>query len=365
MYTEVLRIIEGGLANDVRKIVSYSQKLAVHFETEGDLSMSRSIRDVLDVSHSHMAILDQFINAPIDADSRLQMVEVIPPIKGRTKIVLENLVEKQMNDFIDLVNNRNELLNKGVEIKSSMLLYGIPGCGKTSIAHYISEQTGLPLIVARLDSLVSSLLGNTAKNIRKIFEFAEAQPCILFLDEFDAIAKARDDVHELGELKRVINSLLQNIDVMNPDSVLIAATNHAELLDRAVWRRFQSTIEIENPSQDVKQQILRIHIGDFPCEFIKDEKSLVQLSKLLEASSPSDIRTIINQAKAKSVIRGEEQLTYARVVQEIYIYTQHSTDRDGLIKFMSMANVSQATISQQIGVSLRQVKQSISKTSKL
>lgn len=365
MYTEVLRIIEGGLNNDVRKIVSYSQKLAVHFETDGDISMSRSIRDVLDVSHSHMATMDQFINAPVDADSRLQMVEVIPPIKGRTNIVLENLVEKQIDDFIDLVNKRNELLNKGVEIKSSMLLYGMPGCGKTSIAHYISEQTNLPLIIARLDSLISSLLGNTAKNIRKIFEFAEAQPCILFLDEFDAIAKARDDVHELGELKRVINSLLQNIDAMTSDSVLIAATNHAELLDRAVWRRFQSTIEIVNPSQEVKQQILKIHIGDFPCEFINDEKSLIQLSKLMEASSPSDIRTIINQAKAKSVIRGEEQLTYARVVQEIYIYTQHNTDRDGLIKFMSQANVSQATISQQIEVSLRQVKQSISKTNKL
>ena len=95
------------------------------------------------------------------------------------------------------------------------MLYGVPGCGKSTVAKYIAQQIGLPLVIARLDALVSSLLGSTSKNIRKVFDFADSRPCILFLDEFDAIAKARDDQHELGELKRVINSLLQNIDSLS------------------------------------------------------------------------------------------------------------------------------------------------------
>lgn len=365
MYSEVLRIIEGGLHNDVRKIVNYSQRLAAHFEADGEISMSRSIYETLERSRANMATMDQYMNLPVDADSRLQMVEIVPPISDRTKIVLEDLVDKQVTNFIDLVNKRAELLNAGVDIRLSMLLYGAPGCGKTSIAHYISEKTGLPLLVIRLDSLVSSLLGNTAKNIRKIFEFAEGRPCILFLDEFDAIAKARDDVHELGELKRVINSLLQNIDSMSPDSVLMAATNHPELLDKAVWRRFQTTIEIGNPNSDIKQQILRTQIGDYSCEFINDNKQLGTLATLLEKASPADMYTIINTAKAKSVLTGKNTLTFAGVVMEIFNYTQHEISMELLVQYMSNAGIPQTTISHELNISLRQVKQIMNKSTQL
>lgn len=113
-------------------------------------------------------------------------------------------------------------------------MYSPPGCGKTSAARYLASELKLPLITAWHDTLISSLLGNTAKNIHHIFEYAKKQPCILFLDEFDAIAKARDDAHEMGELKRVVNSLLQNIDDFLQEGILIAATNHAKMLDTAV-----------------------------------------------------------------------------------------------------------------------------------
>lgn len=365
MYSEVLRIIEGGLHNDVRKIVNYSQRLATHFESEGDFSMAKSIHETLERNRANMATMDQYMNLPVDTDSRLQMVEVVPPIADRTQIVLEDLIDKQVSNFIDLVNRRTELLNAGVDIRLSMLLHGAPGCGKTSIAHYISEKTGLPLLVVRLDSLVSSLLGSTAKNIRKIFEFAEGRPCILFLDEFDAIAKARDDVHELGELKRVINSLLQNIDSMSPDSVLMAATNHAELLDKAVWRRFQTTIEIGNPSNEVKQKILETQIGDFPCEFISDNKQLGQLAALLENDSPANMHTIINKAKAKSVLKGQDMLTYPDVVIEIFNYTQREISLESLVQYMSNAGIPQTTISHELNISLRQVKQIMNKSTQL
>lgn len=121
----------------------------------------------------------------------------------------------------------------------------------------------MPLVVARFDAIVSSLLGNTAKNIRKIFDFADHKPCILFLDEFDAIAKARDDQYELGELKRVINSLLQNIDSFAKQNILIAATNHPELLDKAIWRRFNTVIEIGVPQDEELVRLLKTFVDDF------------------------------------------------------------------------------------------------------
>src|SRR4029077_10470965 len=109
--------------------------------------------------------------------------------------------------------------------RPSLLIYGPPGCGKTQLARHVAEELHLPLLTARVDTIVSSYLGNTSKNIRSLFEHAMARPCVLFLDEFDAIAKLRDDQHELGELKRVVISLLQNIDALDSSITLIPATD--------------------------------------------------------------------------------------------------------------------------------------------
>ena len=142
-------------------------------------------------------------------------------------------------------------------------------------------------MVARLDGIVSSLLGSTAKNIRKIFDYASSIPCILFLDEFDAIAKARDDQHELGELKRVINSLLQNIDAMPSDHVLIAATNHAELLDNAIWRRFVQTVEIGLPEQTEIEEMIDIFSEPFTSELTTDPSRRKAFAKVAEGFEDS------------------------------------------------------------------------------
>ena len=130
------------------------------------------------------------------------------------------------------------------------------------------------MVTARLDGLVSSLLGSTAKNIRKVFDYASKRECILFLDEFDVIAKLRDDKNELGELKRVVNSLLQNIDGFNNDSILIAATNHHELLDPAIWRRFSTIAALEKPLWDEIVRYLNTLLASKSTDFISNDKKL-------------------------------------------------------------------------------------------
>lgn len=362
MLSDILRIIEGGLNNDKRKIISYSNRLADYLETEGNVQLARCIKEQIQNSTvKSSATADAMRMLPLDSDSKLQIVEVIPEDSVRTNIVLSDNVVRQVEDFIELVKHSDELEQAGIKVSKSMLLYGVPGCGKTSIAHYVSEKTGLPLVVARLDGIVSSLLGSTAKNLRKIFSYACSMPCILFLDEFDAIAKARDDNHELGELKRVINSLLQNIDSMPASSVLIAATNHPELLDNAVWRRFITKVEVGMPDDESRKKIILNLITGFNCSFAEEPQKLKIMNDLMRSMSPSDISTIFTKLKVKGIIRGDKTIDYENVLIAIFEYSGKDESQEMLVKFLNNNGVNQSNISQLLDISTRSVRNILSK----
>ena len=147
----------------------------------------------------------------------------------------------------------------------------------------------IPIVVARFDSLISSLLGNTAKNIRKLFDYAKSKPCILFLDEFDAIAKARDDNQETGELKRVINSLLQNIDEFLETGILIAATNHEQLLDSAIWRRFEKVVNVNKPNSDEIKNLVENYFEKIGSDLATDDKKFEMFKTYMSNLSHSEI----------------------------------------------------------------------------
>jgi ATP-dependent 26S proteasome regulatory subunit len=361
METEVLRIIEGGLVGDKRKILAYSSKLADRLSREGNLALAKCIRQKISTSLPQGQVLADAVRLmPIDTDSHLQIVEVHPPNKSRQNIVLEPIVARQVSDFIDMVNHRSELELAEIEINKTMLLYGQPGCGKTSIAHYIAEHTGLPLIVARLDSVISSLLGSTAKNIRKIFDYANSMPCILFLDEFDAIAKARDDIHELGELKRVINSLLQNIDNMNSDGVLVAATNHPEILDRAVWRRFVQVINVGLPTEKAIEEMITIFSSPYTSDISHDSQKKKNFIKAVQGLSPSVIKNIFDRVKVKLVIKGKSKIEFEDLFSSVFEETSQDRSEAAYVCFLNSYGVAQTEINKRFGISLRKIKSYLS-----
>ena len=361
METEVLRIIEGGLTNDKRKILTYSNKLADRLTKEGNEPLAKCIRQKINtIVPQSQAVADAVRLMPVDVDSHLQVVEVYPPDATRQPVVLSPEVEKQISGLIKMVNHRSDIELAGINVKKTMLLYGKPGCGKTSIAHYVSEKTGLPLIVARLDGVVSSLLGSTAKNLRRIFDYVQSIPCILFLDEFDAIAKARDDAHELGELKRVINSLLQNIDGMNTDSVLIAATNHPEMLDSAVWRRFVQVVEVGLPSEQQISEMIDLFASPFNSDIVSDSQRKKIIIDSIKGLSPSDIKTIFDKVKVKSVIEGKMCFETEELLSNIYEATCKNKSEYSYVMFLSSHGISQTEISKRTGVSLRKVKSYLS-----
>jgi SpoVK/Ycf46/Vps4 family AAA+-type ATPase len=363
MYTEILKIIEGGLAKDFKKVYNYSKLLAEKLAKDGDEKMAKMILKAIQNGPATTVTMDELMTTPVDHESRLSIVDVSAPSQEMSPIILPHLVEGKIDDFINMVKHQSQLIKNGIETTNTLLLYGKPGYGKTTIAKYISERTGLPLVVARFDAIVSSLLGNTAKNIRKIFDFADNKPCILFLDEFDAIAKARDDQYELGELKRVINSLLQNIDSFASHNILIAATNHAELLDKAIWRRFNTVIEIGAPQDSEIIELIKTFTKGFKADFLEDDRRLDKLVKLMNGKSPSDIKAIINNAKAQVIINSRDTLDYEDVLVELFEFTNHSElTIDKLVEFLNDNGIPQAAIAERMKISLRQVRNYLNKS---
>lgn len=357
MYTEIIKIIEGGLAKDAKKVASYARLLAENIAKTGDDKLSEKILKTLRETKTQPVYLDQLIASPVDQETRLNIADFVLPSNIEIQLIFSKQLENSIENFISMNAHKNALRSAGLEVNSSLLLYGPPGCGKTTIAKYISKTLQLPLVIARLDSLVSSLLGNTSKNIRKVFDFASNQPCILFLDEFDAIAKARDDQHELGELKRVINSLLQNIDEFSSNNILIAATNHHKLLDKAIWRRFNHIIEIGLPSKEEIYDLLKLYFSSYACDFLNDNRKSDKIINLLDQLSPANIKTISQNTLAKNIIENKATVSYEDFLIQIFLFKHHgSYSQEELISFLNDQGVSQNLIKELCKISIRQVR---------
>ena len=361
IYTEVIKIIEGGLKKEPSKVVMYARKLAEKFEEDGNHQLAKGIRNILENRGASTLSMEQLINtAPVDTETRMSIVDVFNPAESEFHVILPETIERKVSDFITVIENRDKIKSHGIPMQSTLLLYGLPGVGKTTIAKYISWKTKLPLVIARLDTLVSSLLGNTSKNIRKIFEYADSKPCILFLDEFDAIAKARDDQHEMGELKRVINSLLQNIDLFSQNNTLIAATNHPELLDKAIWRRFNTVIEISQPGIEGVQKLLELYLGSFGADGVIDKKRNEKILQCLSNKTPADIKSIITNAITHAIIRGKSAVSFEDILIENFQFEKHGHfTTDELVKYLNDNGVAKLQIADILQVSIRQVRNNL------
>ena len=357
MYTEIVKIIEGGLLGDKEKVKNYASVLADNLEKMDEPGLAKKIKIVLTKRNPSLTSLDSFSTKPVDTESRMDIVDITIPQISKEEIVLGRFVEDELNSFIETYKMRDELLKVGLESSNSLLLYGPPGCGKTTVAKYVSSVTGLPLITARLDGLVSSLLGSTAKNIRKIFDYVSTRDCILFLDEFDVIAKLRDDKNELGELKRVVNSLIQNIDSLNNNCILIAATNHHELLDPAIWRRFSKVLTLDKPNQDEIGRLLKTLLDSYPNNILNDNKKSKALELALEGFSHSDIKTITHNAARCSVIKQRGDINFSDFLKEIYMTKFHEMgDEDDFILFLLTHGATHKEINSNFNLSLRKIQ---------
>lgn len=236
-------------------------------EKKNNRVLARSLRKTLENGPSRLSrpkALAPLIPFP---EAAADFIERVEPAHSRNDIILGATTVRVLLGLVKEYRRADDIRRHGLKIRSKLLFCGPPGCGKTLCAEIFAAELGLPLFLVKLDRLISSYLGETAANIRKTFEFARRQPCVLFFDEFDALARSRDDSSEHNELRRVVNSLLLFIDHIQPKGFLIAATNLDRSLDPAVWRRFDEVVWFDKPDRSMIKRFLRLKFKNVATAF--------------------------------------------------------------------------------------------------
>ncbi|MDR2172533.1 MAG: ATP-binding protein [Planctomycetaceae bacterium] len=241
----IIRLVQAGVRGDknlLRKVIEsiIAEERAKHHGIFADnLQEQLNIMQVERPISNGTPLLDQRVNNLFH--------EIIPKRKFSDLILSED--NRQICDGFVQEHHRIDLLRSyNLEPRNRILLVGPPGNGKTSLAEAFAESLFTPLYVVRYDSIIGTYLGETAVRLKKLFEHVTTRQCVLFFDEFETLGKERGDIHETGEIKRVVSSLLLQVDDLPSHVVVIGATNHPELLDKAVWRRFQIRMNLPAPT---------------------------------------------------------------------------------------------------------------------
>ena len=265
------------------------------------------------------SLVEEVLGEGEEAEEMLELVEIFAPgeiEQGLDDIVLTEEQEKEVQKVMKAIEHRDYLREVGLSEIGKLLFVGPPGTGKTSTAKALSGRLELPFIEVKLSMITSQYLGETSKNVDKVFELAKMlSPCILFIDEFDSIAKTRDS-DEHAALKRTVNTLLKSIDDISlvRDSVLlIGATNHPKMLDYAAWRRFDEIVEFPAPDEEMRAQILRIITRDVDIEDFDADA----LAAETEGLTGSDLRLVLREAVLDALTNDRRKLTHDDLVRAV------------------------------------------------
>lgn len=317
--SEVLKILDGALKANASMATNYAGLLAEKLEQDGAGKQARMIKERLARAPVALATAQDassgisFNSLPVDGESHLHTVDVSMPSLDEARLMLPSAIEERIEEFLSNVHHYDRLARVGAAMPSRLLTYGAPGTGKTRMARYLAAVLGLPLLTVRCDTLVSSLLGQTSRNLRRVFEFSQQKPCVLFLDEFDALAGARGNERDVGELQRVVISLLQNIDALPDSTILIAATNHEQLLDPAIWRRFSFRVPMPLPDAKLRAKMWAQFLAPYGVEGI----DLVDLVSASEGITGANIEQVCLDTKRGAVLSDAEEIDESQLFRRL------------------------------------------------
>lgn len=240
----------------------------------------------------------------------------ISPEKKLSDLILGEKTLLLLNEVVKEHQSKDLLVSRGLFPRNKLMFVGLPGNGKTSLAEVLACSLELPLFVVRYDGVIGSFLGETASRLRRVFEFVGKQDCVLFFDEFEVFGKDRGDVHESGEIKRLVSSLLLQIDSLSNDVVLVVASNHAHLFDSAVWRRFQIKINLPSPRKVDVERYLKSYEFKTGLNFGVDLKNIVEKLKILSYGELEEFcRSVFRCSVMANVESNARDVTYEKLLE--------------------------------------------------
>ena len=309
---KILRqLIRAGSSGDANEFRRASEAIIQNERQKQHHLLANDLESILYSGSKVVPAKSSLPEPPTDKERGLPLLDIRQSQRPLEEIVLPTKSTQALEELL-LEHRRVDVLQSyGLRPSNRVIFFGPPGCGKTLAAEVIAYELDLPLAIARLDALVSSYLGETAANLRKVFEYVADNRVVLLFDEFDAIGKSRDDNAEHGELRRVVNATLQMMDAYHGESLILAATNHQHILDSAIWRRFDEAIEFPLPDKKVLQKILALKLRGVRREFDLTDPQLVSVCS---NRSGADIERIVRRAVKRMILRGDEFLAVSDVV---------------------------------------------------
>jgi MoxR-like ATPase len=269
--------------------------------------------------HSNGNGMNKLSPAPEGGHKGREFIAEITPRRKLADMVLSGTCRTAVDQLIEEQQRASLLRAHGLDPRHRLLLVGPPGNGKTSLAEAIAEALAVPLFVVRYEAMIGSYLGETATRLKRVFDYVRTTPCVLFFDEFDAVGKERGDIHETGEIKRVVTSLLMHVDELPSYAVVIAATNHSELLDRAVWRRFQLRLGLPAPGE----KELKEYFDRFLTSFDKRPGiSGATIAKRLGAISYAEAEEFTLDVRRRDVMTMQEHPLKKTIEEQLKLWEQ-------------------------------------------